>query len=149
VLLCACLVSGPALADWEHEHERWEHDRGYREPVRGYDRDRDFRRGLRGSWLSRREFSARGRHFFRPRIDIDLFARPYYSLPRFHRYGTWGLVAPLTSYPDLAFLNDAMLVGTYYSDGRTVYVYVIDEGDHHMEFRVDQYGNVISEYAVP
>ena len=90
-----------------------------------------------------------GRRFERPRIDVDVYARRYSHLPRFHRYGSWGLVEPLMGYPNLAFLSDAMLVGSYVEDGTRVYVYVIDEDGQHREIRVDEGGEILSDEIVP
>ncbi|HEY7956277.1 MAG: hypothetical protein ACHQ17_08880 [Polyangia bacterium] len=42
-----------------------------------------------------------------------------------------------------------MLIGSYFSDGRTVYVYLIDEDGAHQELQVDQFGNILSETPVP
>jgi hypothetical protein len=125
------------------------YDRRY-DTNRSYGRRFDANRYYdRGGFSARRYFDPRGRRFFRPRVDIDIVARPYYQLHRFRRFGTWGLPPTLVAYPYLSFLQDALLVGSYYDEDRIVYIYIIDEDGVQREFRVDEYGNILSETIAP
>ncbi len=148
--------AAPALADRDDRFEHHDNDRhgeyqqrnemerrGFEHRGRAYRGEE--RQNVRG--YEAREY--RGRHFNRPRVDIDVYARPYAHMHRFHRYGTYGLPPALSANPDLAFLSEGLLVGSYFDDGRTIYVYVIDEDGAHRELRVDQSGNIISDRVVP
>jgi hypothetical protein len=81
--------------------------------------------------------------FARPHVDFDSYARRYSHLPDFRVHRSWGLVAPLASHPELAFLKDAALIGSYMQDARVVYLYVIDEDGAPREFRVDEFGHIL------
>ena len=170
LILCGA-IAAPAVAradrDDYQRHEWNEHRarEGYRGDMRGGWRSGDFNdeharhewfehhRGQYGpmfggpGWNGHREY--RDRRWARPRIDIDLYARPFLGRPRFHRFGTYGLPPALQAYPNLSFLSSGMLVGSYYQDDRMVYVYIIDEDGQHHEIRVDQFGTILGDQIVP
>ncbi len=165
LVLCGA-VAAPLVAradrdEWREHHggdrdwrgEGWRGGEGFR-GDRDY-REREWReheRGFGPRFHGPGIVVGRGygdRRWARPRIDIDLYSRPYAQMPRFRRFGTFGLVQPLTTYPNLSFLQDGQLVGSYYQNDRMVYVYIIDEGAVHHEIRVDQYGTILSDQIVP
>jgi hypothetical protein len=77
-----------------------------------------------------------------------VYQRGFYGYPGWRAYGTYGLVGPLVGFTSLAFLSGALLAGSYTSQSKTVYVYVVNEGGQNVEYRVDNDGNVISKKVV-
>jgi hypothetical protein len=68
--------------------------------------------------------------------------------PGWHRYGTYGLAAPLAAFTGLAFLSAGLLIGTYARENRTVYVYVVNDNGVQTEYQVDSDGKVLSKRPV-
>jgi hypothetical protein len=58
------------------------------------------------------------------------------------------LTPGLAAVSGLAFLSAGLLIGSYAQQDRTIYVYVVNEGGLNVEYRVDQFGNVISRRVV-
>jgi hypothetical protein len=88
------------------------------------------------------------------RVDVNRFnvygyQRGFVGYRGWRPYGTfWGLVPPLAAYPSLGFLSSGLLLGSYLgAEDETVYVYVVNEDGHDVQYQVDSYGNVLS--AVP
>src|SRR5581483_8613291 len=112
---------------------RWDERQRAEEQRRLDEQQRDQPPPLDEGWRFRegRQWQARRaderHHFTRPRVEVETYTRRYAGLPEFRRYGSWGLVAPLKPYADLAFLSDALLVGSYVDSGRVIYLYLIDE----------------------
>ncbi len=156
----ACLVAGVAWAqapghpqgEWgrppphfEEHDQRWHDDHVEHRQWHGngWQRERyDDRYRVGGH-------EYRERHFERPRVDVGRYEFHYRRLPHYHAWRSFGLAPPLARYPSLVFLQNGLLVGSYYEDGRTIYIYIVDEGGIHREFRVDQSGNILSETVLP
>jgi hypothetical protein len=106
-------------------------------------------RGPHGGYATGRHYG--GHYYHRPvwgTAAVGAFARPYAAYPGWRFYGTYGLAPGLTAISGLAFLSAGLLVGTYSAEQHTVYVYVVEEDGVQIEYRVDEYGNVLSKRPV-
>jgi hypothetical protein len=104
-----------------------------------------------GTAYARNSYAWGGRHYYRPGWNanqINLYGRGFHGYPGWRPYGSWGLAPGLAAFSSLAFLSAGLLVGSYASQGNTVYVYVVNEGGQNIEYRVDSYGNILSRRAV-
>ena len=107
-------------------------------------------RGPYGGTYARNSYAYGGRNYYRPAWNanqVNVYSRGFYGYPGWHSYGYgyYGLAPGLRAFTGLAFLSAGMLIGTYAQQEKTVYVYVVKEGDQNMEVRVDDKGNVISK----
>jgi hypothetical protein len=97
--------------------------------------------------VSRPSFVANGHHFARPFFhenDLHAFRARFVSFPAFTPFFFYGLFPVLAVYPSLAFLSSGVLIASYADSDRTVYVYVVVEDGVRKEYRVDEYGNILS-----
>jgi hypothetical protein len=107
-----------------------------------------FATGPRGQVLvARNSFTGGGRTFVRPAFDAHRMAAVQHSfvgVAGFTPFFSFGLVAPLWSYPSLSFLSTGILIGSYPYEDETVYVYVVNEDGQDVQYLVDSNGNVLS-----
>ena len=104
-----------------------------------------------GAAYSRNSYAWGGRHYYRPAWNanrINVYGRPFIGYPGWRAYGTYGLAPGLVAYTGLAFLSAGLLIGSYAEQSKTVYIYVVNEGGQHVEYRVNSAGNVISKHVV-
>jgi hypothetical protein len=107
-----------------------------------------------GTAYARNSYAYGGRNYYRPAWNagqVNVYARGFAGYPGWHSYGYgyYGLPPGLVAFSSLAFLSAGMLIGTYAQQEKTVYVYVVKEGDQNMEVRVDDKGNVLSKKPAP
>jgi hypothetical protein len=108
-------------------------------------------RGPYGGYASNR-FYAGGRYWGAPAWGARGFygyGRAFYGYPGWRYFGTVGLASALTAFAGLSFLSAGILIGTYPYQERTVYVYVVNDGDENKEYQVDSSGQILSEKVVP
>ncbi len=82
--------------------------------------------------------------------DVDRYRYGYVHRPGWRTYGVWyGLYGPLAVYPSLAFLDDALLVGSYVdAAGEVVYIYVLDVDGLQHEYDVTAGGRVLRDVII-
>jgi hypothetical protein len=101
---------------------------------------------------SRPSYAWGGVHYYRPGWNaarVNVFTRGFYGYPGYRSYGLYyGLVPSLAAYSGLAFLSTGLLAASYLDQQTTVYVYVVNEGGQDIEYRVDQYGNILSRQPI-
>jgi hypothetical protein len=104
-----------------------------------------------GTAYARNSYAWGGRNYYRPAWNanrINVYGRGFVGYPGWRAYGTYGLAPGLAAISSLAFLSAGLLIGSYAQQDTTVYVYVVNEGGQNVEYRVDQYGSIISKRVV-
>jgi hypothetical protein len=107
--------------------------------------------GARGVY-SRPAYTWRGVRYARPVWNVgrvDVYRRGFYGYPGYRSYGMYyGLVPGLAAVSGLAFLSAGLLAASYIDSGRTVYVYVVNQGGQNVEYRVDEAGRILSQRVI-
>jgi hypothetical protein len=77
------------------------------------------------------------------------YGRGFVGYPGWRYFGTVGLAPALASFAALGFLSTGVLIGSYAQQQRTVYIYVVNDGDENIEYQVDSDGQILSQKTLP